>query len=514
MMLHLDNALARVLGIALLVGGLAFPAALADPDTVVTDPECESGDQPMAASRPVLPSTLAAGCEAKAYGEGSVAIGDKATVGTVRVTVETIPVNSEAEGTLKVTFESGMSESMNVIATTDANGNVTYTPKAQADVNNYGGDLAIGDLIQRRWGQNATDPVASHQLDILPGITAVAQGTLRVPGCKNPVNGSCTLQVTAYTTTDPTTGADVVRYSTNDGMTDYDREPIGTVIRGWQGLMDSDAVPEHHLKIKAAPKAMVVTTKTPHAVAEGVAIGSSATVKGNYGVAIGRGAQVGRDHYDDPMYTEGNSANGIAIGTDSSVYGESGIAIGKDAEVDGTNGIAIGWGAKAGQNEIVIGNAHHTKATIAGVDIVRHGQICDPLGIPCSPSSVSINGINLNQARADISANSLAVFDNATAISANSSAISGFSERLLEVDDRVKQVAAMAAALSAVPNVVPGDSDGNFYVGMGFGHYDGEQGMAIGVSGRLGAKRNILVNAGAAQSGGETSARLGFGLIW
>ena len=77
------------------------------------------------------------------------------------------------------------------------------------------------------------------------------------------------------------------------------------------------------------------------------------------------------------------------------------------------------------------------------------------------------------------------------------------------LDDRVSQAAAAAAALSAVPNAP--DMDEQFFVGVGVGSHGGESSVAAGVSGRLGANKNIVVNAGIANSGDGTSVRAGVG---
>ena len=102
--------------------------------------------------------------------------------------------------------------------------------------------------------------------------------------------------------------------------------------------------------------------------------------------------------------------------------------------------------------------------------------------------------------------------DNARGIAANTMAIADLDDRLMEVDDRVSKVAAMGAALSAVPNVVPGDSD--FFFGVGVGSAGGSSGLAVGVSGRFGENNNVVFNAGAATSSGETSARVGLGFCF
>ena len=70
----------------------------------------------------------------------------------------------------------------------------------------------------------------------------------------------------------------------------------------------------------------------------------------------------------------------------------------------------------------------------------------------------------------------------------------------------------MASAMTAVPNVVPGD--GSFFLGVGVGNHDGESAIAVGLSGRVGADNNIYINAGASSSSGETSVRAGVGWVF
>ena len=67
--------------------------------------------------------------------------------------------------------------------------------------------------------------------------------------------------------------------------------------------------------------------------------------------------------------------------------------------------------------------------------------------------------------------------------------------------------AAMASALTALPNVVRGG--GRVYVGAGAGNYRGEQALALGLSARLDRESNIFVNVGAAiGADGEAVSRI------
>ncbi len=448
MMLHLDNALARVLGVALVVGGLGLPAAWADSDTVVADPNCVTKDAPKAQSYGQADtSALAAGCKANANGEGSVAIGHNAQ--TTRIERQDI----ESVGRFKVVDDQGNVEENFVVRTSGPNGKYY------------------------EW-ENASK-----------------------------------FNVTANTDfTDPKVLAAIKTSQKNGVIVAHGSTEVKFFGRGVQDI-EADVSYANDKSVTHSDG-----FDKERAVTNAVAIGNQAAVRGHGGIAIGSNSKVGVD----------DASTGHNL-----VAANRGIAIGNRAEVTGDNGIAIGSSVTAGKNEIRIGSSVHQDVYIAGINFVSGGSdnpsTAPPMFSIGDPGqTATIAGVNINQARADISANTFfisensmaisenafGILDNANQISTNASAISGFSERLLEVDDRVKQVAAMASALSAVPNVVPNDSNGNFYVGMGFGHYDGEQGMAIGVSGRLGTKRNILVNAGAAQSGGETSARVGFGLIW
>lgn len=88
----------------------------------------------------------------------------------------------------------------------------------------------------------------------------------------------------------------------------------------------------------------------------------------------------------------------------------------------------------------------------------------------------------------------------------------GINNNAMEIqmlDERVSAVAAASAALSAVPNAP--DMDEQFFVGVGVGSHGGESSVAAGISGRLGANKNIVVNAGIANSGSGTSVRAGVG---
>ena len=91
--------------------------------------------------------------------------------------------------------------------------------------------------------------------------------------------------------------------------------------------------------------------------------------------------------------------------------------------------------------------------------------------------------------------------------------VDGVRSDLNALSGRLDGSTAMASALTALPNVVPGG--GRVYVGAGAGHYRGEQALALGLSARLDRESNVFVNVGAAIStGGEVVSRIGAGVVW
>ena len=82
---------------------------------------------------------------------------------------------------------------------------------------------------------------------------------------------------------------------------------------------------------------------------------------------------------------------------------------------------------------------------------------------------------------------------------------------MTSLSERLNKATAMSSALSALPNIVPGDN--RFFLGVGAGHYSSEQALAIGMSARV--QSRVFVNAGVAlASGDEVSVRGGVGVVW
>lgn len=310
-------------------------------------------------------------------------------------------------------------------------------------------------------------------------------------------------------------------------------------------------------------------------VADGTAIGGDATVKADGGVAIGNGANAGEDKTTTVTLTKDTDLGALVVGFEETTTGgggENAIAIGNGASATGDGAIAIGNGSKATEDgQVVIGghdisdmasnitsNTGKIDANTTKID-ANTGKINtnttriteNRTMINENKGKISHNGTRINENRGMIHANTNKIamhdnmIDNAMTRLGNHDAVfqdhnarlvahgatlaehdsrldthdqvlighaAGISNNEMQIqmlDDRVSQAAAAAAALSAVPNA-PGTEE-QFFVGVGVGSHGGESSVAAGVSGRLGANRNIVVNAGIANSGDGTTIRAGVG---
>jgi len=103
-------------------------------------------------------------------------------------------------------------------------------------------------------------------------------------------------------------------------------------------------------------------------------------------------------------------------------------------------------------------------------------------------------------------------------VSMNGGLIGGRDPRVDALSTRVEQTAASSAALSALPNTVPGNR--RFFLGLGMGNYRSESALAVGMSARMqlqSGKADFFANAGAASTfskDSDTSSRIGIGWAW
>ena len=462
--------------------------------------ECEEG--PTAKPDDADPSSFAAGCGANANGDGSVAIGDKATTERVNVGDERML----AEGTLTV----GDGEPVDIVVEYDADDNVLGYYRNDIDMDGdvdkddvLGGEAESLAAIVHDLDPNKEDNlVPSHSLDvegtqverfevIVPVKNAVAIGpnaTVKGDGGIALGNGA-TVGRNGKVTRTTTEEVVQTRILAEGTLTVGDGEPVDIVVEydaddnvlGYYRNdvdMDGDVDKDDVLGGEAESLAAIVHDLDPNKE-DNLVPSHSLDVEGTQEVKI--------------------TEEQVTVLLVDDIPATNGIAIGNGAAVMGDNGIAIGAGVEAGENQIVIGKSDHS-AIIAGVDI-KQARV-----------DINRNAADIMANAGRITANEGNIAANANGIAANATAIADFDERLMGVDERVKQVAAMSAALSAVPNTVSGDGD--FFLGVGFGNSAGQQGIAVGVSARFGAKKNIIINAGAASAGDETSARVGVGFVW
>ena len=260
--------------------------------------------------------------------------------------------------------------------------------------------------------------------------------------------------------------------------------------------------------------------------------------------------------------TRAAGMNSIALGWDAEATGRDNIALGRGARAHGTNAIAIGPGVSAAQNEVVVGASTHTTyklpglATTSGTQVVTvdsTGRLSTQAATSSSSRSASLRGAAALSSevtalnRDTETRTDAADYEKAPAIGSGPTApetadqrrvvvqdtnrdgsvrlrtldfsdlsgmdrrLDGVEQRVSSLSDRLNKATAMSAALSALPNVVPGDN--RFFLGVGAGHYSSEQALAVGMSARVG--RHVFVNAGAAlASGDDASVRGGVGVVW
>ena len=283
-------------------------------------------------------------------------------------------------------------------------------------------------------------------------------------------------------------------------------------------------------------------------VASSIAIGQSVIARGTDSIALGRIARA-------------DGMDSIALGRDAGTHatGTKGIAIGQGAKANGIEGIAIGSGVQAGANEVVVGTERHTTYKLPGlapssgtrvVTVDSNGRLSTQTtttGTASSRGAALRGAAGLSSEVTAVSRTEAADYEKAPAIGSGPTApataeqrrvvvqdtnrdgsvrlrtldfgdLSGMEQRLAGVDrrvtslsERLNKATAMSSALSALPNVVPGDN--RFFLGVGAGHYSSEQALAIGMSARV--QSRVFVNAGVAlASGDEVSVRGGVGVVW
>ncbi len=275
----------------------------------------------------------------------------------------------------------------------------------------------------------------------------------------------------------------------------------------------------------------------------GSTISPGAQASGTNSIALGPG-------------TTATGTDSTALGRGAKATGMNSIALGPGAKATGMNSIAIGSQVEAGANEVRVGTAVTTTYKLPGlkttsgtrvVMVDSTGRLFTQAGTASSRGAALRGAAGLSSDVTAVSRTEAADYEKAPAIGSGPTApataeqrrvvvqdtnrdgsvrlrtldfgdLSGMEQRLAGVDrrvtslsERLNKATAMSSALSALPNVVPGDN--RFFLGVGAGHYSSEQALAIGMSARV--QSRVFVNAGVAlASGDEVSVRGGVGVVW
>ena len=213
------------------------------------------------------------------------------------------------------------------------------------------------------------------------------------------------------------------------------------------------------------------------------------------------------------------------------------VAIGADATVTGDNGIAIGSGVTAGENAIIIGGTATTRTVIGGINLKQIGTNTGRIGMNAddiaTEETARGNADTALGARIDTEEDARGNADTAlgdrigTEETVRGNADTALGARIdmeetarenadtalgVRIDTNVNDIEtnragiAMSIAFAHLPSVSAGDK-GSW--GIGAGSFAGKTALAVGISYRV--QTNGVIKAGVSSSGGETSFGVGFG---
>ena len=270
----------------------------------------------------------------------------------------------------------------------------------------------------------------------------------------------------------------------------------------------------------------------------GIAIGNGASATGMNSIAIGNGAkatgngQVVIGGHDIGAMASDMADNRTMINQNTDRIGHQAGRINKNREMIGENTEMIKENSGKIDNNAKRIDGHDAMLNDHGSRLMQHGTKIDEnrgmIGANTQMLGAHKNMIDNAMSRLDnhatvlmshnerLMAHGATLAAHASRLDAHDQVLAGHAAginnnamKIDMLDERVSQVAAASAALSAVPNAP--DMDEQFFVGVGVGGHGGESSVAAGISGRLGANKNIVVNAGVANSGSGTSVRAGVG---
>jgi hypothetical protein len=296
-----------------------------------------------------------------------------------------------------------------------------------------------------------------------------------------------------------------------------------------------------------------------NAVGDGaVATGANSLARGTDAIAMGRNARadaagavaIGANAYAaDPATAVGTNAN--ASGIDSSAYGYNSTASGNNSAAFGVNSLAQGSGSTAtgafaqaiGSNSIAIGTGASAAATNStaigqgatvgssftgstaigtGASATRSNQII--LGAQNTNTVYTLPGLApygsfINDTNQNGGEYRLTTVDSNGTLGTSTFSVQQLQGALESINNQIKNVGALAAAFSSIPNLTTGDQ--KYGCGIGTGVYGSGWAGSGGCVAKIG--KNAWINGALAITGSESNAfgsqpavagRLGFFFQW
>ncbi len=571
---NLGKALAAFFGCVALAVGLAVPA-YGQTDPAVTSPEnCVTGlTDGLAAVTTgntgtggtpgvsITPSgddqsSLAAGCNAAAQTDGSVALGHGATVDNAPriVVIEAEAPVATVPGVFDVTFKDVLYEGVTGVITIGEDSEVTLNNGDKLTITFDPADPPVQIVT-------VTAPV--------PGRAAIAEavkagGTESTAvGAESYVQGEKSVAIGAGASVALEVPAEGPA-ATVPGVFDVTFKDV--LYEGVTGVItigaDSEVTLNNGDKLTitfdpADPPVQIVTVTAPvpgtpgvmastNPVNFGTAIGADSSVTGDGGVAIGVGAEagenqirIGADHANvqigdynlgtirDATATNvvdiGTNADGIAtnvadIGTNADGIATNVVDIGTNADGIATNVADIGTNADGiATNVVDIGtNADGIATNVADIGTNADGIATNVVDIGTNADGIATNVADIGTNADGIATNVVDIGTNADGIATNVADIGtnadGIATNVADIgtnaDDIETNTAgiATAVALAGLP-VFKGGTGG---WGIALGSFEGETAVAIGANYNLN-QGSSLIRFGISTSSGGTSGTIGFG---
>jgi hypothetical protein len=442
--------------------------------SVVMGDSSEAGGRDGQPGSPVIfaDRAVAIGHSARARFNGTIAIGDQALAGLSDLagnggisypSADSIAIGTNARvyGSASTTGNASIAIGARTRATGDnsvvlGSGSVDG---GQSNVVSVGNALSQRRIVNVAAGVGSTDAVNISQLANLGTSTVAALGT-----------GSYSQQ---------TSSIEGISYVVGGSTYGSVADAIGAL----QGFTPNTGY-------FSATGTGVASAGAPNATA----MGANSLAQGQFSVAAGNGAFA-------------TSSKATAIGSGTTASGIGATAVGFNSTASGLNSSSFGLGARsAGANSVAIGasstDGGQSNVVSVGSNLSQRRIINVANGIdPNDAANIAqLDAVNssllgrVNMLGASVG-NQIAALENR------------FTGRMNEISDNAYAGTAMVAAISGIPSLA---GDKLFNLGIGFGNYLGESGVAVGGHVRLGSAAVLKAAVGYADSAATTSVGLGF----